>query len=127
MGYKILFLLNALVVFALGAALLFVPEMAMGQFQTQARVPEVVEARYLAAALLTLGLLLWFVKDVSDERLQKNFSAVGFIGSILAIIVTIIGITKEVLIINSWIPVVVEVVFGLGYAFILFLKPRMKE
>ena len=127
MGYKILFLLNALVVFALGAALLFVPEMVLGQFQTQLRVTEVVQARYLGAALFTLGLMLWFVKDVSDERLQKNFSAVGLIGSVLAVIVTIIGITKGVLSINNWIPIVVEVVFGLGYAFILFLKPRMKE
>ena len=127
MGYKILFLLNALVVFAVGAALLFVPEMVLGQFQAQMRVTEVVQARYLGAALFTLGLMLWFVKDVSDERLQKNFSAIGLIGSVLAVIVTIIGITKGVLSINSWIPIVVEVVFGLGYAFILFLKPRMKE
>jgi len=127
MGYKILFLLNALVVFALGAALLFVPEMALGQFQTQLRVPEVVQARYLGAALLTLGLMLWFIKDVSDERLQKNFSVVGLVGAILAVIVTIIGITKDVLSINSWIPVVVEVVFALGYAFMLFLKPKMRE
>lgn len=127
MGYKILFILNALVVFALGAALLFVPEMALGQFQTQMRVTEVVQARYLGAALLTLGLMLWFIKDVSDERLQKNFSVVGLVGAILAVIVTIIGITKSVLTINSWIPPVVEVIFGLGYAFMLFLKPKMKE
>jgi len=127
MGYKILFILNALVVFALGAALLFVPEMALGQFQTQMRVTEVDQARYLGAALLMLGLMLWFIKDVSDERLQKNFSVVGLVGAILAVIVTIIGITKSVLTINSWIPPVVEVIFGLGYAFMLFLKPKMKE
>jgi len=127
MDYKILFILNALVVFALGAALLFVPEMALGQFQAQMRVTEVVQARYLGAALLTLGLMLWFIKDVSDERLQKNFSVVGLVGAILAVIVTIIGITKSVLTINSWIPPVVEVVFALGYAFMLFLKPKMRE
>jgi len=127
MGYKILFILNALVVFALGAVLLVVPEMALGQFQTQMRVTEVVQARYLGAALLTLGLMLWFIKDVSDERLQKNFSVVGLVGAILAVIVTIIGITKGVLTINSWLPIVVEVVFALGYAFMLFLKPKMKK
>ena len=127
MGYKVLFVLNALVVVVLGAGLIFVPEMVLGYFQTQLRVPEVVQARYLGAALLTLGLMFWFAKDASDSTLQRNFSAVGLIGSILAVVVTIIGITKGVLSINSWIPVVVETVFGLGYAFILFLKPRMKE
>ena len=127
MGYKVLFVLNALGVVVLGAGLIFVPEMVLEQFQTQLRVPEVVQARYLGAALLTLGLMFWFAKDASDSSLQRNFSAVGLIGSILAVVVTIIGITKGVLSIYSWIPVVVEVVFGLGYAFMLFLKPRMKE
>ncbi len=127
MGYKVLFVLNALVVVVLGAGLIFVPEMVLEQFQTQLRVPEVVQARYLGAALLTLGLMFWFAKDASESSMQRNFSAVGLIGSILAVVVTIIGITKGVLSINSWIPVVVETVFGLGYAFILFLKPRMKE
>jgi CHASE2 domain-containing sensor protein len=127
MGYKVLFVLNALVMVILGAGLIFVPEMVLGQFQTQMRVPEVVQARYLGAALFTLGLMFWFAKDASDSSLQRNLSAVGLIGSILAVVVTIIGITKGVLSINSWIPVVVEVVFGLGYAFMLFLKPRMKE
>jgi hypothetical protein len=127
MGYKVLFVLNALVVAILGAGLIFVPEMVLGQFQTQLRVTEVVQARYLGAALFTLGLMFWFVKDASDSSLHKNLSVVGLIGSVLAVIVTILGITKGVLSINNWIPVVVEVIFGLGYAFMVFLKPRMKE
>lgn len=127
MGYKVLFVLNALVMVVLGAGLIFVPEMVLGQFQTQLRVSEVVQARYLGAALLTLGLMFWFAKDASDSSLQKNLGAVGLVGSILAVVVTIIGITKGVLSINSWIPIVVEVGFGLGYAFMLFLKPKMKE
>ena len=127
MGYKVLFVLNALVMVILGAGLMFVPEMVLEQFQTQLRVTEVVQARYLGAALLTLGLVFWFVKAISDLSLQKNLGAVGLIGSILAVVVTIIGITKGVLSINNWIPIVVEVVFGLGYAFMLFLKPKMKE
>ena len=127
MGYKVLFVLNALVVVVLGAGLIFVPEMVLEQFQTQLRVTEVVQARYLGAAFFTLGLMFWFAKDTSDSKLQMNFSVVGLIGAVLAVIVSVLGITSGVLSINNWIPVVVEVVFGLGYAFMVFLKPRMKE
>ena len=77
MGYKILFSLNALVLIVMGAGLMFVPEMVLEQFQTQLRVTEDVQARYLGAAFITLGLVFWFVKAVSDLSLQKNLGAVG--------------------------------------------------
>ena len=53
--------------------------MVLGLFQTQLRVPEVVQARYLGVALLTLGLMFWFAKDASDSNLQRNLSAVGLL------------------------------------------------
>jgi hypothetical protein len=128
MGYKVLFVLNALVVLVFGAALLFVPEVALDQFQSQQRAnTEVPYARFLGSAFITLGLMFWLVKGSSDSSLQKNVSVVGLIGSVLAVVVTIIGINKGLINANSWIPIVVEVVFGLGYAFMIFLKPRMKE
>jgi hypothetical protein len=52
---------------------------------------------------------------------------VGLIGSVLALVVTLVSMTQGVLSINTWIPIVVEVIFGLGYAFMIFLKPKMKE
>ncbi|NWG35100.1 MAG: hypothetical protein HXY42_11690 [Chloroflexi bacterium] len=127
MSYKFLFFLNALVCVVLGAALLVVPVMVLEQVQTQMRVPEIVQARYLGAAFLTLGLLFWFVKDATDAGLLRNLGAVGLLGSVLALVVTILGILAGVLSKNNWVPIVVEVVFGLGYAFMLFLKPKIKE
>jgi FtsH-binding integral membrane protein len=128
MGYKVLFVLNALILVVFGAALLFVPEMALDQFQSQQRLnTEVPYARFVGSAFITLGLLFWFVQASSDMNLHKNISVVGLVGSVLAVVVTIIGINKGLINANSWVPIVVEVVFGLGYAFMLFLKPRMKE
>jgi hypothetical protein len=127
MSYKFLFFLSALVNVVLGAALLFVPVMVLEQFQTQLRVTEQVQARYLGAALLTMGLMFWFAKDAAESNLQRNMGFVGLIGSVLALVVTLVSMTQGVLSINTWIPIVVEVIFGLGYAFMIFLKPKMKE
>jgi hypothetical protein len=74
MSYKILFVVNAVVVVVLGLALVVAPEATLTQFGTETRVAELHMARFLGAALATLGLLLWFAKDASEESVQKNLA-----------------------------------------------------
>ncbi|MEW6083975.1 MAG: DUF4345 family protein [Chloroflexota bacterium] len=127
MGSKLLFILNAVVVLVLGLALLFVPEATLTQFGTETRIPELHMARFLGAALATLGLLLWFAKDTADETVQRNMGYAMLGGTVLALFVTILGVAVDGIIRNfGWLVIVIEVVFGLGYVFVLFLQPRMK-
>ena len=128
MSYKFLFFLTALICIILGAALLFVPEMTLDQFQGPRRFEtEVPYARMLGSSFLVMGLMSWFAKDTSDMNLQKNFGIVGLIGSVLAVVVTILAISKGLITAYTWAPLVIEVILGLGYAFMIFLKPKMKE
>lgn len=124
MSYKILFVLNAIVVAAFGLLLLIAPETGLTQFAMTARAQEVFMARAIGAALVSLGVLLWFAKD-ADEAAQKNLGMAALAGAVLALIVTIMGVAT-VFKGLGWIVLVVEVVFGLGYAFLLFIQPRMK-
>ena len=128
MTYKVMFVLSAVVTLLLGVALLFAPASVLEQFRTEGRVAEVFLARVLGAALTTIGLLWWFAKDVTEPAAQKGLGVVGLVAAVLALFVTILGISPlvGVIRINGWIPVVVEVIFGLGYAFMLFLQPKMK-
>jgi len=128
MSYRMLFVLNAIVVFALGLVLVLAPGVILDQFGTEARVAELQLARFLGAALVSAGLLFWFAKDAAEEIVQKNLGMAGLVGAVLALIVTAIGISPASGIIrtNGWIALVVEVAFGLGYGFLLFLQPRMK-
>jgi len=124
---KLLFIVNAVVVLVLGLALMFAPEATLTQFGTETRVAELHMARFLGAALATLGLLLWFAKDASDESVQRTMGYAMLAGTVLALFVTIIGVAMDGIIRNfGWLVIVVEVVFGLGYVFVLFLQPRMK-
>jgi Domain of unknown function (DUF4345) len=127
MSNKILFILNAIVVLALGFALIFAPEATLTQFGTETRVAELHMARFLGAALAALGLLLWFAKDASEEQVQRNLAIAMLAGTVLALFVTIVGVAMSGIIRNfGWLVIVIEVAFGLGYAFVLFLQPRMK-
>lgn len=126
MSYKVLFALNAIVVFAVGLVLLFAPTTGLAQFNMDARVPEVFLTRVAGAALASLGLVLWFAKD-GDAAVQRNLGMASLAGSVLGLIVTLMGVTSKLIRVNGWIPIVVFVLSALGYAFMLFLKPKMKE
>lgn len=126
MSYKFLFVLNAIVVFAAGMVLLFVPSTGLAQFNMDARVPEVFLTRVIGAALASLGLVLWFVKD-ANEAVQRNLGMASLAASVLGLVVTLMGVISGIIRVNSWIPILAFVLFGVGYAFMLFLKPKMKE
>lgn len=124
---KLLFIVNAAVVLVLGLALMFAPEATLTQFGTETRVAELHMARFLGAALATLGLLLWFAKDASDENVQKTMGYAMLAGTVLALFVTILGVAASGIIRSfGWLVIVIEVVFALAYVFVLFLQPRMK-
>jgi hypothetical protein len=124
---KLLFIVNAVVVLVLGLALMFAPEATLTQFGTETRVAELHMARFLGAALATLGLLLWFAKDASDENVQKTMGYAMLAGTVLALFVTILGVAASGIIRSfGWLVIVIEVVFALAYVFVLFLQPRMK-
>lgn len=126
MSYKVLFVLNAFVALLAGLVLVFVPATGLAQFNMDARVTEQFLTRALGAALVSLGLVLWFAKD-AGESAQRSLGMASLAGSVLGLVVTLIGAVSKVIRVNSWIPIVIFVAFALGYAFMLFIKPKMKE
>jgi hypothetical protein len=124
---KILFMLSAAVAALLGLALVFAPAATLSQFGVETRVAELHMGRFLGAALASLGILLWFAKDASEENVQRNMGYAMLAGTVLALFVTVIGVTMDgVLRSLGWVVILVEVAFALGYVFVLFLQPRMK-
>lgn len=129
MSYRILFVINSFIASLAGLAFLIVPARVLEQFGTESRVPELLLARFFGTALVTVGLLLWFAKDISDEQVQKNLAMALLAGAVLGLIVTVIGVSpvSGVIRSNGWAAMLGYLVFGLGYAFLVFLKPRMRE
>jgi len=129
MSYKVVFVLNALVAVVVGLVLLFVPAIGLEQFGTEKYESTIFITRLFGLAAFTVGLLLWFAKNILDANIQKQLGIVMFVSSIIGLIVAIIGVSPAsgVIRVNSWIPIVVFTLGALGYGFMLFLKPRMKE
>jgi len=129
MNYKFLFVLNALVALVFGVGFLVVPNIVLQFFGVSEQYASTMWAsRFYGSAMVALGLVLWFAKDV-DESAQKGMGWALLISMAIGLVVSIAASvsSKAVIRSNSWIPIVIYVLLGLGYAFMLFMKPRMKE
>jgi hypothetical protein len=130
MSYKFLFVLNALVALAIGLGFLFVPARTLGLFGvSESYASTLLVARFFGSAMVALGLVLWFAKDADNAAVQKNLGMALLISSVLGVVVAIVGMTggRAVIRSNGWIAIIIYVLFALAYAFMLFLKPKMRE
>jgi hypothetical protein len=125
MNYRTLFLLNSLLIFLLGATFLVVPSLAIGQFDVDNYASTKMVTQFLGTALLAVGLLLWFAKDVTDEAVQRGMSIALLVAALAGLVVTVIGMAGGILRSNEWNAILAYVLFGLGYAFLVFMKPRL--
>ena len=124
MGYRTLFLLNSFVAFLLGLAFLVVPTLAISQFGVDSYTSTRMIAQFFGTAMLTLGLLLWFAKDVTSEAVQRHMGIALLVGSLAGALVTVLGTVSGTLRNNAWVAILIYVLFGLGYAYMVFLKKR---
>jgi len=126
MSYKLMFVVTAIVALAFGVGYLVVPVAVLSFFGTETTVPVQIVVRFFGSALFSLGLVLWFAKDIADTAVQKNFGYALLVGNVVGLILAVYG-SMSVIRTYSWIPILVYVLLALGYAFMLFLRPKMKE
>ena len=124
MNYRIMFLINAFIAVALGLGFLVVPNRILGQFGVDGYAATRLFSQFFGTAMLGLGLLLWFVKDVTEANLQKGMGIALLIGALAGLLITVMGTTSGILRANWWIAMVVYAILGLAYAYLVFLKPR---
>jgi hypothetical protein len=126
MNYRVILILNAIVVVLFGVFFLILPQTALDQFGTEVYVSTLLVARFLGGALLMSGIFIWFLKDVFDQTTQKSVEIALLGGSVAGFVLSLIGMTSSgVIRTNGWVLLVITVLFGLIYAFLLFLQPQM--
>jgi hypothetical protein len=124
MNFRIMLLINALIAALLGLGLLAVPDKILVQFGVDGYAATKLAAQFFGTAMLALGLLLWFAKDVTEENLQKGMAIALMVGAAAGLMITAVGTTSNILRSNGWIAMLVYLLFGLAYAYLIFMKPR---
>jgi len=127
MNYKTLFVINAFVALLFGAAFLFVPTLAMKQFGVDNYASTKMVAEFFGTAMLALALVLWFAKDVTDEGVLRGMGVALLFGDLAGLVVSVLGTVGGTLRTNGWLLMVLYALFGLGFAYLVFLRPRLKQ
>ena len=127
MSYKVVLVINALVALVFAVVFLFVPTMALKRFGVDEYASTKLVLQFFGTGLLTIGLLAWFAKNVTDANVQKGMSMAMLIGSLAGLVMSIIGAATHAVRILGWLAIVIYAVFVLGYGFLLFLTPRLKD
>jgi hypothetical protein len=124
MSYRLMFIINAVVLALFGVAFMLMPQSILAQFKSEIYVATLYVARFLGGALFLGGLLLWFLKDI-PAKAQKNAAFVLFAYSIGGFALSLYGMTSVgVLRENGWVLLVIFGLFALVYGYILFLQPK---
>jgi len=124
MNYRLMFLLNALMAVLLGLGFLVVPDKILGQLGVDGYAATKLISQFFGTAMLGLGLLLWFAKDVADINLQKGMGMALLVGALVGLLITVLGTTSGVLRANGWMALIVYATLGLAYGYLLFQKPK---
>jgi hypothetical protein len=124
MNYRIMFMVNAFIAALLGLGFLAVPGRILGQFGVDEYAATKLVLQFFGTAMLGLGLLLWFAKDVAEVNLQKGMGIALLVGALAGLIITVMGTTGGVLRENWWIAMVVYAILGAAYAYLLVQKPK---
>lgn len=127
MNYRTLFVINSFVALLFGVAFLFVPTLAMKQFGVDNYASTKMLAEFFGTAMLALALVLWFAKNVTDQGVLRGMGIALLVGDVAGLVVAVIGTAGGTLRSNGWAIVVLYALFGLGFAYLVFLRPRMKE
>ena len=124
MNYRITFMINALIAVLLGLGFLILPGRILDQLGVDEYAATKLISQFFGTALLGLGLLLWFAKDVNEANLQKGMGIALLVGAAAGLVITVMGTTSGILRANWWIAMVVYTVLGLAYAYLVFQKPK---
>jgi hypothetical protein len=124
MNYRTMFMINAFIAALLGLGFLVVPGRLLDQFGVDEYAATKLISQFFGTALLGLGLLLWFAKDVGAANLQKGMAIALLVGAAAGLVITVFGTTSGVLRSNWWIAMVVYAILGLAYTYLVFQKPN---
>ena len=79
--------------------------------------------QFFGAAIISLAILAWLVKNLSDSEARRAIILALFVGEAIGFIFALIGQFNGILNVLGWSVVVVYLIFTLGLAYFQFSKP----
>lgn len=116
------FSFNALVALVYAIGLLLAPNMVIGLHGLPAGETQALMARYFGVALLGLGLIAWFVRDIAHPPLKDGITLSLFLSSLAGFMLSLQGTLSGPMNALGWLPTAVYFLLTLGFGYFRFIK-----
>jgi len=116
------FSFNALVALVYAIGFVIVPDTVMGLHGLPAGETQALMARYFGVALIGLGLIAWFVRDIAHPPLKDGITISLFLSSIIGFVLSIQATLSGQMNALGWLPTAVYFLLTLGFGYFRFFK-----
>jgi hypothetical protein len=125
MNAKLYLTIAAVLGIIYGIGFLIIPANLLVLFGTPNPDPRIIlTAQYFGAALLGLGLVVWFVRDCKDAATVRGVLIGSVIGDVVGFLVTGWGMMQGLLNATAWSSLVIYGLLALGALYLLVASPQ---
>ncbi len=114
---------NAIVALVYGISFVLVPTTVLSLYGMTQGTSEALAGQFFGVALISIGLLTWFARNVADSEAQRAIILALLISDVIGVIVAVLGTVNGVMSAVGWSAVGIYLLLALGYAYFQFMKP----
>jgi len=114
------FSFNALVALVYAIGFVIVPNTVMGLHGLPAGETQALLARYFGVALIGLGLVAWFVRDITDPPMKDGITLSLFLSSLVGFVLSLQATLSGQMNAVGWLPTAVYLLLSLGFGYFRF-------
>ena len=116
---------KAVVEIVFGVCFVLVPVRTGSLFGMELTESGILMGQLFGTTFIFGSIVLWLARNVSyDEKAGQAIITAVVMSNVIGFIVTLMATLSNVLNALGWLPVVLYLVFCLGFAYFLFLKPK---
>jgi hypothetical protein len=119
MNLKMFLMISAAIAAFYGIAFLLIPNFVMTFYGVTTSAPAILESRFFGVALLSLGLVIWFVRETSDWTAMRGLLLGTSIGNATGVLVSAWGTVTGIMNAMGWSAVLIYFVLLAGCVYYL--------
>lgn len=122
MKLSLLLLINAVIAIIFGIAFILFPGQIYSLYDVEVSPQLNYMGQFFGAALISLGILSWYARNLVNVDALKAIILAFFIGDVIGFIVALIGQIANVVNGLGWLNVLLYLLLALGFSYFQFKK-----
>ena len=118
-----LLVINTIVCLVYGIILVLTPATMLSLHGLTPGSGEKLMGQYFGSALIAIGLLTRFARNVADAETQRAIILALLITDVIGAIVSVLGTVSGPMNVVGWSAVAIYILLALGFAYFQFVKP----